>query len=229
MFRRDSPEERGAATIKLPPTETELADHKIYALILAAGQSRRMGRPKQMLPFGDATMIEAVVGAVLESSVDGLVVVGTPRLKEFLAGALPERCHFAVNDEPRSEMLTSAKIGLRRLKAEFDPAADDGVLVLLGDQPQVTGGLITTLAEAFRLPRRPPGILIATYRGRHGHPVVFRIDLFSEIADWPDDRGLNELARLHPESARELPITICPMPLDVNTPEDYKWLTGDVP
>jgi len=203
-----------------------VANHKVYALILAAGQSRRMGRVKQTLPYGDGTIIEAVVGAVLESSVDGLVIVGTPRLKEFLAEALPERCHFAVNDYPHSAMLVSVKIGYRRLVAEFGPADDDGVLVLLGDQPQMTGGAITTLAEAFRLPRRPPGVLIATYRGRRGHPVVFSVGLLSEIDDWPNDRSLNELARLHPQAVRELPITICPMPIDVNTPEDYERLMG---
>jgi len=203
-----------------------MGDHRVFAMILAAGQSRRMGRPKQMLPYGEGTMLEAVLDAVLESSVDGLVVVGDPPTAAFLAGHLPERCFVAVNDDPGSEMLSSAKIGLSTIETEFTPASEDGVMVLPGDQPQISGGTITTCAETYRLPRHPPGILIATYRGRRGHPTIFSVEMLREIEGWSDDHGLNELARRHPEAVRELAITMGAMPIDVNTPEDYDRLCG---
>ena len=215
---------------------------RIIAMILAAGQSRRMGRSKQMLPYGDGTLLEAVIDAVLESSVDGLVIVTDPATAAHMEGPFPERCFVVVNDDADSEMLASAKIGLRQIVAEFTPAPDDGVMVLLGDQPEVTGGTITTCAEAYRLPRKPPGILIATYGKlfsgvacdatlrhtppRRGHPTVFSLEVLAQIEAWPDDRGLNTLARRHPDAVRELAITTRPMPIDVNTPEDYDRLCG---
>ena len=84
--------------------------------------------------------------------------------------------------------------------------------------------MATTVAEAYRLPRKPPGILIATYQGRRGHPAIFSVDLLGEIEDWADDRGLNELAQCHSEAVRQWEITTGPMPIDVNTPEDYRRL-----
>jgi molybdenum cofactor cytidylyltransferase len=198
---------------------------RIYGLILAAGQSRRMGQCKQLLPYGDETIIEAVIAAVLESSLDGLVVVANPQVAEFLRGCLPERCCVAVNDDPESEMLDSVQIGLRTVKAKFEAAATDGVMVLLGDQPQITGGVITTCAEAYRLPRKHPGILVATYKGRRGHPTIFSVELLEETEDWPADRKLSELLDPHADATRQLPITSCPMPIDVDTREDYERLS----
>jgi CTP:molybdopterin cytidylyltransferase MocA len=185
-----------------------------------------MGRPKQMLAYGEGTVLEAVIDAVLESSVDGLVVVVDPPTREFLAAGLPERCFVALNEDPASEMLESAKIGIRRITAEFGPAPSDGVMILPGDQPQVSGGIITTCAEAYRLPLRPPAILIATYGGRRSHPTVLSLEVLAEIEGWSDKYGLNELARLHPDLVREQAITTGAMPIDVNTPDDYQRLLG---
>lgn len=199
---------------------------RIFALLLAAGQSRRMGQPKQLLPYRDGTMLEAVLESVLASSADGLVVVANPQIAEFLGDALPERCFVALNSDAESEMLDSVKIGAARIEVEFKPQAEDGVLVVLADQPQVSAGVITTCVEAYRLPKRHPGILIASYRGRRGHPSIFAIGLLREIQDWNSDRKLSDLTHEHPEAVRELPITIAPMPLDVNTPEEYDRLTG---
>ena len=197
---------------------------KIHAMILAAGQSSRMGQPKLMLPYGDGVILDSVIEAVLESSVDDLVIIGTPQIAEWLECELPEDCAVITNDDPESGMLTSVQIGLCCMQEEFAASTADGVMVLLGDQPQVSGGTITTCAEAFRLPRNPPGILIATYRGCRGHPTIFRTDLLEEIEDWFEDRRLSDLARTHPETVRELPITSGPMPLDINTMEDYERL-----
>lgn len=198
---------------------------RVFALVLAAGQSRRMGRLKQLLPYRDGTMLESVLDAVLESSVDGLCVVANIQVREFLGNDLPERCIVAVNADPDSEMIESVRIGVAAIRAEFDPVDDDGVMILLADQPQVSGGVITTLAETWRMPRKkPPSIWIATYSGRRGHPAIYASGILREIESWPAGRRLSELCAVHPHAVRELPITTAPMPLDVNTPEDYDRL-----
>lgn len=200
---------------------------RIFAMILAAGQSRRMGQPKMFLRYGEGNILEAVLDGVMESSVDGLIVVANKEVEKFLAGQLPEQCEVAVNGDPNSEMLASVQVGFRHLEKAFEPGDEDGVLILLGDQPEVSAGTITTVAEAYRLPRNPPGILIATYRGRRGHPTVFSVGLLREAMAWNADRRLNELANLHPERVRQYPITSAPSPIDVNTPDDYERLTEE--
>lgn len=197
---------------------------RVFGLILAAGQSRRMGQCKLLLPYKDGSIIEAVIEAVLESTLDGLVVVASPQVERFLRGYLPEQCFIAVNEDPESEMLDSVRIGLGVIKDDLEAAPADGVMVLLGDQPQITGGLITTCAEAYRLPRKASGILTATYKGRRGHPTIFSMELLEETEDWPADRKLSDLLDEHAEAVRKLPITSCPMPMDIDTPEDYDRL-----
>ncbi len=196
----------------------------VYALLLAAGQSSRMGQPKQLLPYGESTILDTVLDAILESTVDGLVIVANPEIEHYLGYELPERCHVAVNENPKSKMLESVRIGIETFEDEFDPAPTDGIMVLLADQPQVTGGTITTCAETFRLPKSPPGILIATYRGKRGHPTIFSWRMIRKVEDWQDNRKLNELAQQHANEVRELRITTGPPPIDVNTPEDYDRL-----
>jgi len=185
-----------------------------------------MGRSKQLLPLGEGTMLERVIAAVLESSVDGLALVVNPEIAAALRDALPDRCLVSINADPASEMIVSVQIGLREIIRAFEPEDSDGVLLLLGDQPQVTGGTITTCAETFRLPRSPARILIATYRGRRGHPTVFSVGLLREILSWPPERKLSDLAREHPDETRELPILGAPPPIDVNTPADYLRLSS---
>ncbi len=199
----------------------------VHAMILAAGQSRRMGRPKHLLPYRDGSIIEAIIEAVLESSVDALVIVANPLVEEFLRGGLPEFCYTTINDDAESEMLRSVQIGLACIEKKADPRPDDGVLVLLGDQPEVSGGVITTIAEAYRLPRNPPDILVPTYSGRRGHPTLFSIDALRQARNWGDDRKLSDLLEERPDGVRELPIVSGPMPIDVNTPEDYESLQDE--
>lgn len=199
---------------------------RVFAIIPAAGRGRRMGKLKQLMPYRDGTMLDAVMDAVLESPIDGLVLVTNSKVSDRFVENPEEGLFLELNDDKGSEMIDSVRIGLRKLDREFELGPADGVMILPGDQPEIKGGVIATCAEAFRQPRAAPGILIATYKGRRAHPAIFRADLLREIETWRGDRGLNELAKLHPEEVREIPITTAPMPIDVNTPEDYERLKG---
>ncbi|HWL93693.1 MAG TPA: nucleotidyltransferase family protein [Phycisphaerae bacterium] len=199
-----------------------MSAHRVFAVIPAAGRSSRMGRPKQLMPYGEGSMLDAVMDAVLESPIDGLVLVVNREVGARYEENAEEGLFISHNDNPTSEMIDSIKIGLARLMAEFSLTSDDGVMILPADQPQIRAGIVTTCAEAFRTRRQPPGILIATYGGHRGHPSIFRVDILREIESWPAHHGLNQLARLHPEAVREVRITTGPMPIDVNTPEDYE-------
>lgn len=185
-----------------------------------------MGRLKQLMPYRDGTMMDAVIDAVMETPVEGLVLVTNELIVGRFVENPDEDLLIAVNSDPRSEMIDSVRIGLRRLREAFNPRATDGVMILPGDQPEIRSGVLTTCAEDFRRPRNAPGILIATYRGRRAHPAIFRMNVIEEIESWESGHGLNELAKLHPELVRQSPIHSGPMPIDVNTPEDYERLRG---
>ncbi len=206
-----------------------MTGRRVFAIILAAGQSKRMGQLKQLMPYGQSTILDAVVDAVMESPIDGLVLVASPEVAPNYEEHLPDRCYLVVNDRPEGEMIESVQLGLRRILRECSPAPTDGVMILLADQPQVGPGIIATCAESYRLPRNPPGILIATYQSRRGHPAIFSVARIRGVLDWGPQRRLNELAGLHPDDCRELPITTSPMPIDVNTPEDYERLRSGKP
>ncbi|MFQ5429516.1 MAG: NTP transferase domain-containing protein [Phycisphaerae bacterium] len=197
---------------------------RVFAMVLAAGRGRRMGQLKQLMPYGDGNLLDAVIAAALESPIDGLILVAGEEVAELYETDLPEDCHIAINDNPRSEMIDSVRVGLRCLKKTFQPDGDDGVMILLADQPQVGAGTIATCAETYRLPRTPPDILIATYCKRRGHPTVFSLACLKQIEGWPAGRPLNELAKQGLGRVRELPITTGPMPIDVNTRADYDRL-----
>lgn len=206
-----------------------MSTRRVFAIIPAAGQSRRMGRPKQLMPYGEGTILDAVMDAVLEAPIDAIVLVVNPSIAHLFTENADEDVLVALNDDPNTEMIDSVRIGLSQIRTDYAPTAGDGIMVLPGDQPEIRAGVIATCAESYRIPRTPPGILVATYKGRRGHPAIFSYRLIREIERWPADRGLNELAKIHADEVRELPITSAPMPIDVNTPEDYDRLRDPLP
>src|SRR5262245_5655214 len=196
---------------------------RVVALVLAAGLGRRMGRMKQLLPYRGRTMVDVVLETAAASDVDGVVVVTNPTVAALLAGRLSPRCAMAVNEDPQSEMLASVKIGLAEARSTFRLVDDDGLAVLLGDQPEVAVVVIDRVLETYRS-APDPQIAIATYDGRRGHPAVFPIGLLVGTAGWPVERRLSDLARLHPERVCEIAVRDVPPPIDVNSPDDYKRL-----
>jgi molybdenum cofactor cytidylyltransferase len=197
---------------------------RVFGLILAAGQSRRMGQPKQLLKFGDSTLIETVISNATHSNLDGLVAVVNPAIAQSLGDRTDESCDLAVNSNPESQMIESVQLGIHHIADCFAPSPRDGNLILLGDQPQVTTEIIDRCLDAFRsLPDK--GIVIATYAGHRGHPTIFSFKLISEILTWGGDRRLNELAELHASRVRELALPGA-APVDVNTPDDYRDLSA---
>jgi molybdenum cofactor cytidylyltransferase len=146
----------------------------ICAIVLAAGQSRRMGTQKLLLPFAGSTVIAVIVDQLLASQVDErLVVVGRDR--EALAAALTGRpVQFVVNPADESEMLDSLRCGLRAL-----PDDCEAVLVVLGDQPGLTSALVDGMLSAFHTDG--PGLIVASHEGRRGHPLLVPAACFDEV------------------------------------------------
>jgi len=191
----------------------------IAAVVPAAGESRRMGTPKQLLPFGATTVLGHVVDQLLASAVDEVsVVVGhqQDRVAQSLAG---RGVRIVVNEDYRAGMLSSIRTGLRAL-----PHACEAVLVALGDQPSITPGLVDRMLEGFRTCGK--GILVPVCGGKRGHPLLVSMRYRDEILACYDDVGLRGLLKTHPDDVFELGVSIPGVLLDVDDPEDYRRELG---
>jgi molybdenum cofactor cytidylyltransferase len=189
----------------------------IWAIVLAAGESRRMGTQKLLLPFGDTTVAGAVVRTAQASRVDGtIVVLGADRdaIRRDLA---PRGVRFAVNEAYRLGMLSSVQAGLRAL-----PGGSEAAVILLGDQPFLGAGVVDAVVAAYR--DGLPGMVVPTFQGRRGHPVLVDLKYRDEVLAFDQSDGLRRLMRSHPGDIREVEAGDANVLRDLDTPEDYAGL-----
>lgn len=186
----------------------------IWAVILAAGESRRMGMPKLLLPFGKTTIIENVVESVTSSKVSQtLVVLGpcSPDIREKIR-RYPVITTF--NPRYREGMLSSVLQGMAVL-----PDSCEAVIVALADQPAVETAVIDSLIEAFRTENK--GIIVPVYRKKRGHPFLIDIKYRQEMKQLNPKVGLRELLRRHADDVFEVRVLSPAILRDIDTVEDY--------
>ncbi len=203
-----------------------MSDHvvavRVWSIIPAAGQSRRMGRTKQTLSYGSSTMVSAITQTVLAAGVERVVVVTRSELRDHLQLPEDDRVEIAINDDAGSEMIDSIRIGLATLEGASNASGGEppGVLVVPGDMPKVTAACCRACIAAFR--KDADRIVIATYQGRRGHPVVFPLSLRASVDALTG--GLRELAAAHPDLVQEVETDDHGATMDVNTPDDFQRL-----
>ncbi len=186
--------------------------------MLAAGDSSRMGRPKQTLPFRGKTVLEAVVDTALHSTLDKVVVVLGHRaaeLSSLLAGR--KAAGLIVNADYLRGQSTSTKLGLQAVQNNADAA-----LFLLADQPLVSLVTIETLLEAYRQRQSP--IIQPVFEGRRGNPVLFGRETFAHFAALADDQGARSLFKIFGERVRQLDVPDPYIHFDVDSEADYLLL-----
>ncbi|HIE51782.1 MAG TPA: DUF433 domain-containing protein [Armatimonadetes bacterium] len=187
----------------------------ISALVLAAGESRRMGTPKQLLPFGASTVLQAVVDALAAAGVEEIIVVLGHRAEE-IAPTLAERpVEIVVNENYRKGMLSSVQCGLRAVSPEAE-----AVLVALGDQPRLSPETVRQLISAYRI--HSPGLAVPVYRGRRGHPLLLRAKYRDEVFHLNPEIGLRELLHRHPEEVLLVAVESDEVLPDLDDPVAYQ-------
>jgi len=188
--------------------------NNIWAIILAAGESKRMKVPKMLLPFDGKTMIEKVIGNVTGSDVSNtLVVLGSYR-DEIIAAIRDLSVSHCYNEHYRDGMLSSVKCGFKNLPENYD-----AVLVFPGDQPLIEPGVINKIINAFRQTKK--GIVIPVYRKKRGHPVLISSKYRNDVYSLPLDEGLRSLSSRYPGDVFEVNIRSQSILKDFNTKEDY--------
>jgi len=190
---------------------------KVAGIVLAAGSSRRMGQPKQLLPFRGRTVIERVVENALASSLQRVFVVlghEAERIKPLLE---QKNVTTVINSAYETGQSSSLKAGLNAIPANFDAA-----LFLLGDQPLVTAETIDLIMAGFADSHAP--IVIPTFDGQRGNPVLFSRETFSLMDTLNGDCGARTLFQEYAGRIRSIEVQTPAILMDLDTEEDYRRL-----
>lgn len=190
---------------------------RVSGVILAAGRSSRLGRPKQLLDLAGEPLLRHTVRNALGSRLDEVVVVLGAKAAEIdgAVGYLGQRT--VVNPSYELGQSTSMRLGLESIS---DGA--DAILFLLGDQPGVRPSLIDALIARFDDSRSP--IVQARYQGRPGNPVLIARSLAPELASVEGDEGARSIVARHRSDISFVDLPNVSVPLDVDTDEDYEAL-----
>lgn len=193
----------------MPPPQ---ADIFVTGLVLGAGGSTRLGQPKQLLPYGDKTLLDHTLGTARACSFDQLVVPIGGAAEEVRERVDLSGAEVVVNYAYGSGCSSSIAAAL----GAVDPRCE--VLVLmLGDQPGVTPATVQTLLDG----RGDAPLAVCRYDDGRGHPLAFDRSILSSLADLHGDKGVWRLLDERADEVTEVRIA-GPVPLDVDTPEDYQ-------
>ncbi len=195
----------------------------VAGIILAAGESRRFGGPKQLAPFGGRCLLEWVLDAALGSDLDRVVLVlgrdHAAIMAALGAGGRHAKLEVVINPETRAGQSTSVRAGLLKVSARY-PA----VVFLLADQPLVDARLINRLIAGLRGTRK--NICVPVHRGRRGNPAAFTRLFYPQLLGVSGDKGARELIAAHPEEVLAVEIEDASQFADIDTPADLARLTA---
>jgi molybdenum cofactor cytidylyltransferase len=183
----------------------------VTGLVLAAGGSSRLGRPKQLLPYGDGTLLGHVLGVARACPFDQLVVAVGGHAEEVLAGLDLGGADVVVNDAYGEGCSSSIAAALGAIDARCEV-----LVLLLGDQPGVAPETATALLDG----RGAAPLAACRYEDGRGHPLAFGREVFGELAALHGDKGVWRLLDRRAGDVRDVPIA-GRIPRDVDTREDY--------
>jgi len=208
---------------------------RIAGVILAAGMGTRMGSTKQLLSLGGRPILECVIQNGLAADLDPLILVLGHEANKIMGVIVESRTRVVMNSRYKSGMSSSIRAGL----AAVGPQCD-GVMFLLGDQPLVGSPILKTLIQAFTIQgntdqahtdqmqndqsHKNRAIVIPSFQGRQGNPVIFGRHFFSKLDRLTGDIGGRALFKSHPENIIQVPVNTDAVCFDLDTPEDYERL-----
>lgn len=199
----------------------DAVSRRLFALIPAAGRSRRMGTSKLLLPWQDTTVIEHLISTLTRPDMTAIVIVIRPDDHSLRDVLQRTSAVVIIPDFEPPEMRDSIEIGLRAIRQQFTPTDTDGWLLIPADhpliEPDVLDGLLTRWSQG------DCEALLPTFGSRRGHPTLMRWSLAARIEQLPQDVGVNALLRSSPNLVTEWTIDRESVLADLDTPEDYAY------
>lgn len=195
----------------------------ISAVILAAGESKRMGQPKMLLPWDGGTVLTHVISIFQNAGLTDILVV-TGGAREQVEGLVSDlNIRTVYNKEyAKAEMLSSIQCGIRALMPQAQ-----AVLIGLGDQPQVQEGSVRRVCETFQESRS--NLVVPSYQMRRGHPWLVARPLWDELLMMEAPQSPRDFLNSHNQEIQYINVNDPNILTDLDTPEDYRKWTGKIP
>ena len=186
----------------------------VSAILLAAGESKRLRMPKLLLPFGKSTILEQTIDNLLNSRVDEVIVVLGYRAEEMMRKLANRPVKIAINPIYHQGMSTSIVKGLSLVNNRAQ-----AIMVALADQPLINSQTINRLIEESL--GYDKGIVIPAYQAERGHPVIFASEYKEELLGLKGDIGGRQTIKEHPNDTLEVIADSKAITMDINTINDY--------
>jgi molybdenum cofactor cytidylyltransferase len=186
----------------------------VSAVILAAGESKRMGQPKLLMAWEGKTILERTIDNYLNSKASETIVVLGYKARE-LSEVIGDRPVISVlNPAYREGMSSSLISGIKIVSPRTQ-----GIMLVLADQPAIDSQTINKLIKTFDM--HPKCIIIPTYQGTRGHPVIFHIKYREELLNIRGDIGAREVIQHHTDDVLEVAVDCKGVLIDIDTPLDF--------
>ena len=189
----------------------------VIAVVLSAGESSRMGRPKALLPIGEQNFIERIVAALKQTRAGRIVVVLGHNADEMRRIIEHLGIDIVINPHYKNGQLSSLQSAIRSIDKDDDC---DGLLVHLVDHPYIEARLVDLMIQRFYETRKL--IVVPRHHGKRGHPVIFSRDLFDELLAAPVDEGAKAVVKAHATETLEIDTEDEGITVDIDTPELYR-------
>lgn len=186
---------------------------KIATIILAAGESRRMGEPKALVRYHEGSFLETIVTTYRDAGIENVVVVLGHHSARILEKVQHLTAQFVINQNYAAGQLSSFQVGVANLASEVD-----GVFLAPVDQPQIGVRTVSTIREKFLVEDKR--IIIPTYNGKKGHPPIFPKTLFKEIVSAPLTENAAAIFHRHPELVRTIEVDDESILWNINTKKE---------
>jgi molybdenum cofactor cytidylyltransferase len=187
----------------------------IAAVILASGLSERLGNNKLLMPLGNQSVVEHVIDSVKSSKIENIFLVYGKNESEFKTISHHKKINLIYNEKYYYGQSMSVKSALNSIGNNFQ-----GIMFLLGDQPFIKTKTINLLIEHFN--KNPLGIIVPTYQGKRGNPVIFSRDFFTQIKNIQGDKGAREVIEKNYNEVIHVPIADSFENFDIDTRKDYE-------
>ena len=195
----------------------------IAGLILAAGESSRMGQDKALLTYRSRTFLETVIQTLRDADVSRVAVVLGHHAEEIQRGVKLEDVEVVINPEYRRGQTSSFQVGLRAL----DSPDLEAVVLCLVDHPLISADTVRALVTSFRRSGAP--VVIPTFQDQRGHPVLSGRTLFSELLSLDPSEGADTVIRKYRDATQFVEVNDSGILLDVDDSDVYRRLSAAWP
>ncbi len=195
---------------------------RLFAIIPAAGHSRRMGQPKLLLSLGNKTVIDRVLAALTLPEIITRCIVVRNQDEDLRSVAEAEGGWCVSPPVDPVDMRQSVQFAIQEIRRRYSPDPQDGWILAPADHPVLNASLVIELLTQWKA--QSPLILVPEFQGRSGHPTIFRWSLVDELENLPQNVGVNFLMKSHLADVAKIVVEDEAAICDLDTPEDYERL-----